>query len=277
MKKSQEVKNIYTDSKINTVVYSINISDIKPNPSQPRTYFDISSISKLADSIKQYGLLQPLSIRKSAESQTYELVAGERRLRACRMLGLTQVPCILIDADIETSAELAIAENITRRDLNVFEQARAFAHLSSQFHLTQEEIAAKMSLSQSAVANKLRLLKLTPDEQASILQSELSERHARALLRIQDTEIRKKALKYITHHKLNVCESEKYISSLIATPQSTAEAPTQQTTYTSSKICSSIYKLISKIQKSNSNNLIVNRKSDGQFVTITLTIKKDNT
>ena len=276
MKKSQEVKNIYTDNKINAVVYSINISDIKPNPSQPRTDFDISSISKLADSVKQYGLLQPLSIRKSAESQTYELVAGERRLRACRMLGLTQVPCILIDADIETSAELAIAENIIRLDLNVFEQARAFAHLSSQFHLTQEEIATKMSLSQSAVANKLRLLKLTPDEQASILQSELSERHARALLRIQDAEIRKKALKYIIHHKLNVCESEKYISSLIATPQSTAEAPTRQTTYNSSKICSSIYKLISKIQKSNSNNLIVNRKSDGQFVTITLTIKKDN-
>ena len=276
MKKKQEIKSIYTDTQINTVVYSINTSDIKPNPSQPRTEFDMNAISKLADSIKQHGLLQPLSVRKSADSAIYELVAGERRLRACKMLGLTQVPCILIDADSETSAELAIAENIIRKDLNVFEQARAFAHLSGQFHMTQEEIATKMSLSQSAVANKLRLLKLTPDEQTQILSSELSERHARALLRIQDAEIRKKALKYIIYHKLNVCESEKYISALISTPQSAPNMQKVPTSYNSKKICSSIYNLISKIQKSNSNNLIVNRKSDGQYVTITLTIKKDN-
>ena len=276
MKKTQVAKNIYADSKINTVVYAINTSDISPNPSQPRAEFDTNAISKLADSIKQYGLLQPLSVRKASnQDTTYELVAGERRLRACKMLGLPHVPCILIDADSETSAELALAENIIRQDLNIFEQAQAFAHLSARFHMTQEEIAAKMSLSQSAVANKLRLLKLTHEEQALILSAELTERHARALLRIQDSELRLKALKYIANHKLNVCESEKYISSLIATPPESQEPQSKQIVYNSSRICSSIYKFITRMQKSCNNNLIINRKSDGQYVTITLTVKKD--
>ena len=275
MKKQKEIKNAYINEGINTLVYSIEVKKIVPNPSQPRTSFDISAISKLADSIRRYGLLQPLSVRKcECDSDIYELVAGERRLKACKMLGMESVPCIIINATPESSAELAIIENIIRQDLNMFEQGRAFSLLSSRYGMTQEEVAFKMSLSQSAVANKLRLLRLSEDEQRIILSSELTERHARALLRIVHPPLRKKALDYIICNKLNVSESERYISELISSPQKAATTKSDEK-FTSERICSSIYKFISKIQRSCDKNLIVNRRSDDKCVVITLTVKKN--
>ena len=275
MKKQKEIKSAYRDDQINALIYSIDISRIHPNSAQPRTEFDINAITKLADSIRRYGLLQPLSIRKANQnSSDYELVAGERRLRACKMLGMSKVPCIIIDASDETSAELALVENILRENLNMFEQAKAFAVLSSQYCMTQEEIAAKMSLSQSAVANKMRLLRLTNEEQKAILSSDLTERHARALLRITSQSMRTQALEHIICNKLNVVESEKYISQLIQEPPK-QEAAEPSKAFTSDKICSNIYKFISKIQKSCNNNLIINRRSDDKCVVITLTVKKD--
>lgn len=275
MKKQKEFKNVYADEAINTLVHSINISEIVPNPAQPRECFDVTAITKLADSIRKYGLLQPLSIRKPPNAQHYELVAGERRLRACKMLGMEHVPCIIINATDEISAELALIENIIREDLNMFEEAQAFSILSTKYGMTQEEIALKMSLSQSAVANKLRLLKLTSKEQQLILSSSLTERHARALLRIADQSQRVQALNHIISHKLNVTESERYISSLIVAPcESSARTDTTEN-LTSDRICSSIYKFISKIQKSCNKNLIINRKSDDKYVIITLTVKKN--
>ena len=277
MKKAKEIKSPYKQENINTVIYSIDITQIIPNTSQPRKNFDINSITKLADSIRRYGLLQPLSIRKrNATNKSYpqyELVAGERRMRACKMLGMTRVPCIMVDASDEISAELAIVENTLRENLNIFEQAKAFSVLSTQFSLTQEEIAARMCMSQSAVANKMRLLKLTSEEQEMILSSELSERHARALLRITLPEERKSALEYIICNKLNVNDTDKYISSLIS-----GDAPKTQnvtkTQYTSDKICKNIYKFVAKMQKE-SKNLIINRKSNEKFIVITLTVKRD--
>jgi len=277
MKKSKEIKSAYKNENINTVIYSVEISQIVPNTAQPRNKFDINAITKLADSIRRYGLLQPLSIRKnsinSKNSPKYELVAGERRLRACKMLGMTQVPCIIVDASDETSAELAIIENTLRENLNMFEQAKAFSVLSSQFSLTQEEIAVRMCLSQSAVANKMRLLRLSVEEQELILSAELSERHARALLRIASPQDRKEALEYIICNKLNVNETDKYISSLIKGEETTAKKETHKT-YTSGEICKNIYKFVAKMQKE-SKNLIINRKSDDKFVVITLTVRKD--
>ena len=277
MKKSKEIKSAYKNENINTVIYSVEISQIVPNTAQPRNKFDINAITKLADSIRRYGLLQPLSIRKnsinSKNSPKYELVAGERRLRACKMLGMTQVPCIIVDASDETSAELAIIENTLRENLNMFEQAKAFSVLSTQFSLTQEEIAARMCLSQSAVANKMRLLRLSVEEQELILSAELSERHARALLRIASPQDRKEALEYIICNKLNVNETDKYISSLIKGEETTAKKEIHKT-YTSGEICKNIYKFVAKMQKE-SKNLIINRKSDDKFVVITLTVRKD--
>lgn len=277
MKKSKEIKSAYKNENINTVIYSIDITQIAPNAAQPRKSFDINSITKLADSIRRYGLLQPLSVRKSGiigkNAPKYELVAGERRFRACKMLGMNQVPCIVVDATDEISAELAIIENTLREGLNMFEQAEAFSMLSSQFSLTQEEIAARMCMSQSAVANKMRLLRLGDEERKMILSADLGERHARALLRIVSCEERMAALEHIICNKLNVNETDKYISSLI-NGESNETRRGDKTVYTSDKICRNIYKFAAKMQKE-SKNLIINRKSDDKFVVITLTVRKD--
>lgn len=280
MKKKIIAKEVYKEEKINAIIYSIKPSQIKPNPSQPRTEFDIKEIGKLADSIRRYGLLQPLSVReiehynnKRGNEPLYELVAGERRFRACKMLGMEHIPCIIINATDESSAELAIIENLLRKNLNFFEQAQAFSRLSTVFCLTQEEIAAKMSLSQSSVANKLRLLKLTQEEQTVIINSELSERHARALLRITDPNERRQALEQIILNKFNVSQTEKYISELLcSTSEPLQERP--EMVYTPEKICASIYKYIAKLQKE-SKNLIINRRSDDKSITITLTVRKN--
>ena len=276
MKKQGNIKSAYQNDSVNAIIYSIEISQIQPNSAQPRTEFNINAITKLADSIRRYGLLQPLSVRRlsAAPNTKYELVAGERRLRACKMLGMSHVPCIIINASDETSAELALVENIIRENLNMFEQAKAFSSLATKYCMTQEEIALKMASSQSAIANKLRLLRLTEQEQSDILAADLTERHARALLRITQPDLRKQALEYIICNKLNVSESEKYISELIQSPQQPTQKQEPPQPYTHDKICSNIYKFISKIQKSSDNRLIINRRSDDNCVVITLTVRK---
>lgn len=207
-------------------IHSIPIDDIIPNRSQPRSVFNQNAILRLADSIRRYGILQPLTVRKvmlplgaspqhsASESQNpivYELVAGERRLRAAKIAELGAVPCIIINTDDATCAELAIIENLLRENLNMFEQAEAFSRLIHEFHLTQEEAARRVSMSQSAVANKLRLLRLLPEERERILQNGLTERHARALLKLSDPCLRADVLSHIVENKCNVSATETYI------------------------------------------------------------------
>lgn len=194
-------------------VHSISISSIIPNPNQPRKDFPEESILKLADSIKQFGIVQPLTVRKVGE--VYELVAGERRLRAAMELNMNFVPCIVINISEEQSAEISIIENLIREDLNIFEQALAIETLIETFNLTQEEVAKKLCSSQSFIANKLRLLRLSKEEREIILNSKLSERHARALLRIFDEDKRREALNYIVNEGLNVAKSEMLIESIL--------------------------------------------------------------
>ena len=168
-------------------IFQLRTDSIRPNRSQPRAEFDHNAIVRLADSIRRYGILQPLTVRPADSDDDlydYELIAGERRLRAAKMLGYFTVPCIIVRADEQMSAELAIIENLLREDLNMFEQAYGFRTLIENHGLTQEEVARRMSMSQSAVANKLRLLRLTYEEQKMILETGLTERHARALLRL---------------------------------------------------------------------------------------------
>lgn len=202
---------------ISTHVLQIKVDDIRPNRAQPRSDFDNNSIIRLADSIRRYGIIQPLTVRKADfdDIYAYELVAGERRLRAARMLGYFTVPCIVVEADENTSAELAIIENLLRKDLNFFEQAYGFKKLIENHGLTQEEVARRMSMSQSAVANKLRLLKLSDVEQRIILEGELSERHARALLKIDSQAKRIEVINYILSFGLNVANTEEYIDSFL--------------------------------------------------------------
>ena len=198
-------------------ILQIKTDDIRPNRAQPRAEFEQNSIIRLADSIRRYGILQPLTVRVSEPDDIYkyELIAGERRLRAAKMLGYLTVPCVVMEVDEQTAAELAIIENLLREDLNMFEQAYGFRKLIENHRLTQEEVARRMSLSQSAVANKLRLLRLSYEEQRLILDSDLTERHARAILRLERQEKRLEVLRHIIDQKLNVQSTEQYIEELL--------------------------------------------------------------
>ena len=196
------------------VLRRIRISEIVRNPNQPRRYFDPEAIATLAESIRQYGVLNPLTVRRTANG-AYELVAGERRLRAARLAGLTEVPCLLADVDEEASGMLALVENLQRRDLDFFEEANGFKRLIEQFGLTQEEAARKVGKTQSAVANKLRLLRLSQQNMELIRCNNLTERHARALLRLNDEDDRINVTNYIIEHELNVSRTEEYIDEFL--------------------------------------------------------------
>ena len=203
-------------------IENIDTNLISPNPNQPRKVFTEESILKLADSIMQYGIIQPLLVRKADES--YELVAGERRLRAAKELGLKAVPCIITDITEVKSAEISIIENLLRENLNIFEQAEAIQTLIDTYGLTQEEIAARLSNSQSFVANKLRLLRFSPIEREIILKNGLTERHARALLRVSEPALRDKILGLIISEGLNVSSTDELVQSYIARKEGTKAA-----------------------------------------------------
>ena len=184
-------------------------SKILPNPSQPRKIFQEDELRGLAQSIQENGLLQPVTVRR--ENGQYYLVAGERRLRACKMAGMKDLPVIISDCEPEDSAVLALLENVQRRDLQMFEQANAILNLLREWQITQEEAARRLGMSQSALANKVRLLKLSPDEQSEIVQHRLTERHARALLRVDDIESRQRILRTVIQKGLNVAQTEQLV------------------------------------------------------------------
>ncbi len=194
-------------------VLLLPVVQIRPNPSQPRKTFDPESLRELSQSIKQYGILQPLTVRRSMGA--YELVAGERRLRAARLAGLSEVPCILLTVDEEQAGMLAMIENLQRMDLDYIEEAQGLAKLMDRFGLSQEQAAAKIGKSQSAVANKLRLLRHSPPVLHKLREHGLSERHARALLRLPGEEERLKAIDVILQRQLTVAKTEAYIEALL--------------------------------------------------------------
>jgi len=198
------------------MIFMLEVDSIVPNPAQPRRFFTDDAILRLADSIRIHGIIQPLCVRKpDADTGVFELVAGERRLRAAKRIGMREVPCVMVEADSEESAHMAIVENIQREDLNMFEQAEAISTLMKVHCLTQEKIAQKLSCSQSYVANKLRLLRLDSNEREEILSAALSERHARALLRLKDSESRLAAMHTVIRREMNVAQTEEYIDRLL--------------------------------------------------------------
>lgn len=200
------------EKEINKVL-EIGVSLIKPNPSQPRKCFYSDELTKLAKSISQEGILQPLIIR--INDGEYELVSGERRLRAAKIAGLKTVPCIIVNMTERNSALMALVENIQREDLSFFEEASAIQSLISVYGMTQEDAAIRLGLAQSTVANKLRLLRIPGDEQQVIMDMGLSERHARALLKLESKSDRIDVLERIHKYKLNVEMTEAYISKLL--------------------------------------------------------------
>ena len=198
-----------------SAIFMLSPDDILPNPAQPRKMFTEEAILRLADSIRMHGMIQPLAVRRVTSGGKYELVAGERRLRAAKYLRLEKVPCFTVDADSEESAHLAIIENIQRENLNMFEQAQAIAGLMKLHCLTQEKIAARLSCSQSYVANKLRLLRIPAQDREDILESSLTERHVRALLRLRDEQQRRSAMHTVIRRHMNVAATEEYIDRLV--------------------------------------------------------------
>ena len=198
------------------IVY-LRTDELTPNPVQPRKRFDDESLEELSGSIKSYGILNPLTVRLRCGN--YELVAGERRLRAAKLAGLEEVPCILIDVNMEDASLIALVENLQRRDLDFIEEALGISQLIRMFGMSQEEAARRIGKSQSAVANKLRLLKLPSDVLESLRQNGLTERHGRALLRLPSPVAQRAALEYIVDNGLTVAATDAYIDALLSEPE----------------------------------------------------------
>ena len=232
--------NFTKDKQINKVI-EIDVGLIVPNPHQPRTEFDDSDIRSLAESLGQNGILQPLSVRKSGEK--YELIAGERRLRAAKMCGLQAVPCIVHDISERNSAVLALVENIQRQDLSFFDEAAAIEKLISYYGMTQEDAASKLGKAQSTIANKLRLLRLTPEERELIVGFNLTERHARALLKLGSCEERINILEKVIKNKLNVERTEKLVEDYIG------QKKVRQSYRTRSKVFQNVKIFVNTINK----------------------------
>ena len=221
MKKTQK------DEFLSSRVRYIPINTVRPNPQQPRRSFDETALRELADSIRAYGILQPLTVRD--RGGFYVLVAGERRLRAARIAGLREVPCLVAEVGEEDAALLALIENLQRRDLDYMEEAAAIARLIGRYGLSQQQAADKLGKSQPAIANKLRLLRLAPPVIDCLRQYGLTERHARTLLRLTDPEQQLAAARHMGQRGLNVAQAEQYVDALTA--ENRTAPPQRRPTY----------------------------------------------
>lgn len=257
------------------MIRQIEVSKIVPNPNQPRKDFADEAILKLADSIRQYGIIQPLTVRQTGDG--YELISGERRLRASKELGMETVPCVIMNVNEMKSAEMSIIENLLREDLNIFEQAHAIETLIDTYDLTQEQIAKKLSNSQSFIANKLRLLRLGDEEREKILKNNLTERHARALLRIYDVDTRRKVLDKIIEEGLNVTKSEELIEKIILSSKMEAAETSAVSSMRTYKDVKSFYSAIERaidLIKNSGVNIKSRRIENDEFTEFTILIPK---
>ncbi len=210
-----EVKSLFKPKEQRSKFTEIPIEQVVANPHQPRKTFSQDTLAELCDSIRQYGLIQPITVRKGTYSK-YELIAGERRLRACTMAGMKNIPAIIIDVDNYESAAIAMIENLQRENLSFFDEAEGYSNLISDFNITQEELAQKIGKTQATIANKIRILKLSPVVKKVIKSNNLTERHARALLKLPDENTQVKALNKIIDNNMNVTQTDKYIDFLLA-------------------------------------------------------------
>lgn len=198
---------------VKKVEQTLNINRIEPNKNQPRKEFNEDALQELADSIKQFGVIEPLVVVK--RKGYYELIAGERRWRAARLAGLKEVPVVIKDYDDQQIVEIALIENIQREDLNPIEEAHAYERLIHEFNLTQDEVAERVSKSRTTVTNALRLLKLTEKVQQMLIDDMLSTGHVRALITITDPQLQYETAMYIFDKKLSVRETESYVKKLL--------------------------------------------------------------
>lgn len=195
-------------------VVQIPVEFIIPNPEQPRKVFTDNELEELTNSIREYGVLQPLLVKRT-EGKKFILIAGERRLRASKLAGLHRVPVIIKDLEEPEAALIALVENVQREDLNFLEEARAYKKLMEDFNLTQGEIAKRVSKQQSTISNKIRILALPEELQQMLMANKLTERHARALLKLTEEADRKKVLNRVIDNNLNVKQTEKLVEDVI--------------------------------------------------------------
>ena len=221
---------------VKKVEQTLNINRIEPNKNQPRKEFNEDALQELAESIKQFGVIEPLVVVK--RKGYYELIAGERRWRAARLAGLKEVPVVIKDYDDQQIVEIALIENIQREDLNPIEEAHAYERLIEEFHLTQDEVAERVSKSRTTVTNALRLLKLTEKVQQMLIDDMLSTGHVRALITIADPQLQYETAMYIFDKKLSVRETESYVKKLLN------KKPKEKTTEKEDPELSFLYKAI---------------------------------
>lgn len=238
---------------------------IAPNPSQPRKVFGEDALEELAQSIRSHGILQPLSVRRVGVG--YELIAGERRLRAAQMAGLTEIPCIIMSMDACESGTAALVENLQRQDLDFIEEAQGISLLMDENNMSQEQVARMIGKSQSAVANKLRILRHSPQVLQAIREAELTERHARALLKIPTEPEKMRVIASIRQYGMSVARTERYIDELLEeTPPSAPRANV-------GTFLNNLNQSLARIQLSGVAAISERRETDRQIV-LTITIPK---
>lgn len=270
------IEDVLTDAS-GEIIY-LPVNEIAPNPFQPRKTFNDESLEELASSIRQYGVIQPLLVRRTAEG-FFELVAGERRLRASRLAGLEEVPVISKELADKEMAELAMIENLQREDLHFLEEAEGFQQLIASFGFTQEELARRVGKNQSTIANKMRLLKLDPDIRGQLVQQSLTERHARALLKMEKLDQQQEVLAVIREKGLNVRETEQLIDDLIIYKESDTPKPLKSKPNVIKIIkdvrifINTINKVVGDMKKAGLK-IAVEQQQDDEYVTIQLRIPK---
>jgi len=255
-------------------IKNIPTQKLLPNPYQPRRNFESAQMLALADSIKENGILQPLLIRRINNSDYFEIVAGERRLRAAILANVESVPCIELDCDYEQSAVFSILENVQRSDLSFFEEANAIGQLVNHFGMTQTEVSKRLSKSQSALSNKLRLLKLPVDVRYFIEKENLTERHARALLKLDNEKDIWSVLNTIKERSLNVEQTEKYIESLTNTK--TKPKKKQNKVFKDVRIFVNTVNRAIETMKASGINAESNRTETDDYIEFTVKIPKTN-
>ena len=239
---------------------------IRPNPAQPRKIFCPEAMTELAESIRRHGILQPLSVRRVGLN--YELIAGERRLRAAQLAGLTEIPCIVMNMDEQESAVAAMIENLQRQDLDFIEEAQGISLLMARGNLSQEQAAKLLGKSQSAVANKLRILRHSPEILTALREAKLTERHGRALLRLKTDGEKLAAIEVIEREGMSVARTEKYIESLLV-QQAVPKPRTNVSTF-----LNNLTQSLARIQSSGIPAVSERRETDSQIV-LTITIPKE--
>ncbi|CUH95775.1 hypothetical protein P22_1855 [Propionispora sp. 2/2-37] len=258
-------------------IFRIAVADIEPNPFQPRKTFYDDSLAELSASIKEFGVIQPLLVRRKTHD-TFELIAGERRLRASKLAGLENVPVIIKELNDQEMAELAMIENLQREDLHFLEEAEGFQQLIANFGFTQDALALRVGKKQSTIANKLRLLRLPEDIRDILRQEELTERHARALLKVEDATIQKRVLDAVCKDKLNVRQTEALIEEIHneISREMPQKAPKQNVVKIIKDVrifLNTINKVVNEIKKAGLN-VQIKQEQDDDYIRVTMRIPK---